>query len=230
MDEFGKLTAALRPKMMAWAVSWLRDRDRAEDLVSDTVVRMLEQRDKFEAGTNISAWASTIMYNLMISQWRRSAKHASIPIDLMINQPSDLPEQDSGIAARELQVQLMRLPKEQRDPLVMHIVGGKTMKEIARTLGITEGTVKSRMCRGRDRLTLMLGYGVGVRSVDELRARAVAKGGDKEIVLRKRPTWFCEWNGKGIARVMGDGILIAESSSPSRVWILARKFLEGVAK
>lgn len=230
MDEFNATLVKLRPKMKIWALSWLRDRERSEDLVSDTVVRMLEQRDKFEAGTNMSAWASRIMYNLMVSNWRSDKKHVAVPIEFVTDRASDLPDQDSAIAARELQVQLMRLPREQRDPLVMHIVGGKTMKEIARTLGITEGTVKSRMCRGRDRLTLMLGYGVGVRSVDELRARAVAKGGDKEIVLRKRPTWFCEWDGKGTARVMGDGILIAESSSPSRVWILAREILEGVTK
>jgi RNA polymerase sigma-70 factor (ECF subfamily) len=143
--------------LYGFALKLARARDEAEDLVSDTVLRAFERWEQYRLGTNIRAWLFTILYHLFVSRTRR--------IDAR-----EVPESDRGAgrSTRDavgdadpegtfydsfLDDEIVRaidsLPDEYRTTLVLSDIQELRYAEIAEILGIPEGTVKSRLFRGR---------------------------------------------------------------------------------
>jgi RNA polymerase sigma-70 factor (ECF subfamily) len=143
--------------LYGFALKLSRARDEAEDLVSDTLLRAFERWEQYRLGTNIRAWLFTILYHLFVSRKRR--------IDAR-----EVPEADGapGWSARDavgdadperrfydsfLDEEIVRaiesLPDEYRAAVVLSDIEELRYSEIARILGIPEGTVKSRLFRGR---------------------------------------------------------------------------------
>jgi len=153
--------------LYSFALKLARARDEAEDLVSDTVLRAFERWEQYRLGTNIRAWLFTILYHLFVSRKRR--------IDAR-----EVPESDSGPgrSTRDavgdadpegtfydsfLDDEIVRaidsLPDEYRAAVVLSDIQEMRYAEIAEILGIPEGTVKSRLFRGRRLLQRQLrGY------------------------------------------------------------------------
>lgn len=153
--------------MYSFAFRLARVRDDAEDLVSDTVLRALERREQYQLGTNIRAWLFTILYHLFVSRKRRI-------------EAREVPEGDgdSGWSVQDLvgeadpegrfydsflDDEIIRaidaLPAEYRAAVVLSDIEELRYSEIARILDIPEGTVKSRLFRGRRMLQRTLrGY------------------------------------------------------------------------
>lgn len=143
--------------LYSFALKLARARDEAEDLVSDTVLRAFERWEQYRLGTNIRAWLFTILYHLFVSRKRR--------IDAR-----EVPESDTvaGRSTRDavgeadpegtfydsfLDDEIVRaidaLPDEYRTAVVLSDIQELRYSEIAQILGIPEGTVKSRLFRGR---------------------------------------------------------------------------------
>jgi RNA polymerase sigma-70 factor, ECF subfamily len=153
--------------LYSFALKLARARDEAEDLVSDTMLRAFERWEQYRLGTNIRAWLFTILYHLFVSRKRR--------IDAR-----EVPESDSesGRSTRDavgeadpegtfydsfLDDEIVRaidaLPDEYRTTVVLSDLQELRYAEIAEILGIPEGTVKSRLFRGRRLLQRQLrGY------------------------------------------------------------------------
>jgi RNA polymerase sigma-70 factor, ECF subfamily len=153
--------------LYSFALKLARARDEAEDLVSDTVLRAFERWEQYRLGTNIRAWLFTILYHLFVSRKRR--------ID-----SREVPESDTGpgCSTRDaigdadpertfydsfLDDEIVRaidaLPDEYRTTVVLSDIQELRYAEIAEILGIPEGTVKSRLFRGRRLLQRQLrGY------------------------------------------------------------------------
>jgi len=123
--------------LRGFAVKLARGRDDAEDLVSDTVLRAFERWDQYCLGTNIRAWLFTILYHLFVSRRRR--------IDAR-----EVPEGDgqSGLSVHDA---VGDADPESRfyDSFFDDEILQMRYAEIARILEIPEGTVKSRLFRGR---------------------------------------------------------------------------------
>ena len=146
--------------LYSFALKLSRARDEAEDLVSETVLRAFERWQQYRLGTNIRAWLFTILYHLFVSRKRR--------IDAR-----EVPESDTGIgrSTRDavgdadpegtfydsfLDDEIVRaidsLPDEYRTTVVQVVLSDiqdLRYAEISEILGIPEGTVKSRLFRGR---------------------------------------------------------------------------------
>jgi RNA polymerase sigma-70 factor (ECF subfamily) len=155
--------------LYSFALKLSRARDDAEDLVSDTVLRAFERWEQYRLGTNIRAWLFTILYHVFVSRKRR--------IDAREVQPH---EDSDGWSAHEaigdadpegtffdsfLDEEITRaiaaLPDEYRSAVVLSDVQGLRYAEIAQVLHVPEGTVKSRLFRGRRILQRKLhGYAV----------------------------------------------------------------------
>jgi RNA polymerase sigma-70 factor, ECF subfamily len=156
--------------LYSFALKLARSRDDAEDLVSDTMLRAFERWEQYHLGTNIRAWLFTILYHAFVSRKRR--------IDAREVQPSDgdgdgwsafeaVGEIDpegrfyDSFLDEEITRAIEKLPDEYRSAVLLSDVHELRYAEIAEILGVPEGTVKSRLFRGRRILQKKLaGYAV----------------------------------------------------------------------
>ena len=155
--------------MFSFALKLARSRDDAEDLVSDTLLRAFERWEQYRLGTNIRAWLFTILYHVFVSRKRR--------IDAREVQPADdgdgrgpydpVGEVDpegrffDSFLDEEITRAIDGLPVEYRSAVVLSDLHELRYAEIAQILNVPEGTVKSRLFRGRRLLQKQLrGYAV----------------------------------------------------------------------
>jgi RNA polymerase sigma-70 factor, ECF subfamily len=145
------------PSLRAFAISLTRDGNQAEDLVQETVLRAISKQEQFEEGTNLQAWLFTILRNQFFSDHRKSLREVEDPdgsyAATMIS-PSD---QEDRIMLRDLEIALGKLPRVQREALLLVAADGLSYEEAAQVLGCAVGTVKSRVNRARNGLAELMG-------------------------------------------------------------------------
>lgn len=145
--------------LYSFALKLARSREDAEDLVSDTILRAFERWEQYHLGTNIRAWLFTILYHVFVSRKRRidarevhpstDAEHAGrTAFDVAGESDPEGRFYDSFID-EEITRAIEALPEEYRDAVVLSDVHNLRYAEIAELLGVPEGTVKSRLFRGR---------------------------------------------------------------------------------
>ncbi len=152
------LVAAL-PVLRAFARSLTGNRDRADDLVQETVVRALANHDKFQPGTNLHAWLVTILRNQFYSEGRKKRREVEDVDGGFAAQLSDIPRQDSRLEMADFMRALQLLPDEQREALILVGASGFSYEETAEICQVRVGTVKSRVSRARARLENILAGG-----------------------------------------------------------------------
>lgn len=132
------------------AYAMLHDQQDCADAVQQALLNAWRTRDKLRNELAIKAWLSRILVNECntLLRKRRRAQFTELSDDLPAPPQADnLPLHDA----------LEALPPQMRIPLVLSYLEGFTITEIAQTLHIPTGTVKSRMSQGRRRLLEMLG-------------------------------------------------------------------------
>jgi RNA polymerase sigma factor (sigma-70 family) len=158
--EFQQHLVGLRQQLFYFALSLTRDRETAQDLLQESILRALTYREKFQENTNFKAWLYTIMKNTFINDHRRSKRTGA----LMERAENDRAQAsrvetatsaESAVKLREIDTSLARLDNTFREPFRMHHEGFK-YHEIADRLSIPIGTVKSRIHQARLRLIDML--------------------------------------------------------------------------
>lgn len=102
---------------------------------------------KFRRVDNHEAWLRTVALNVLRSRWRKLRNFSAIRH--RIEHPTDVP----AMSADHLQVvaALRELPAAQRETVALHYLADLSVRQVAQTLGVPEGTVKARLSRGRDR-------------------------------------------------------------------------------
>lgn len=142
--------------LYSFALKLARSRDDAEDLVSDTMLRALERWEQYHLGTNIRAWMFTILYHVFVSRKRRSDREVQQPEDTegwALFEPVGEADPEGSFYDSFLDEEVTRaihsLPAEYRSAVVLSDLQGLRYSEIADALGVPEGTVKSRLFRGR---------------------------------------------------------------------------------
>ena len=146
------------PSLRRFAISLTRDIDRAEDLVQETVLRAISKQDSFEPGTCLQAWLFTILRNNFLSARRKSMReeldedgaHAATMISIA--------DQEDRIMIQDVAAALRKLPKPQREAIVLVGAEGLSYEEAAQVLGCAVGTVKSRVNRARNYLAQLISF------------------------------------------------------------------------
>lgn len=155
-DDFHGMLVGVLPRLRVHALSLTRNRAEADDLVQDAVALALRGRDKFEPGTNFSAWSHRIVRNRFLSLARQ--RHRRGDLDGAAEEAADRagPPHDDRLALKELARMLGRLPAALREALVLVAVQGRSYEEAAAAQGCAVGTAKSRVFRARHLLRLWL--------------------------------------------------------------------------
>ncbi|MEQ9643236.1 MAG: sigma-70 family RNA polymerase sigma factor [Alphaproteobacteria bacterium] len=144
------------PRLRAFAISLCGRPHQADDLVQETLMKALSNRDKFEEGSNIRAWLFTILRNVYFSHHRKMRREVEDIDDSISKAVPTRPEQDGHIEMAEFRQALQELPESQREALLLVGAAGFSYEEAAQVAGCAVGTVKSRVSRARIRLAEML--------------------------------------------------------------------------
>jgi RNA polymerase sigma-70 factor (ECF subfamily) len=143
------------PRLRVYALALTRDRDRADDLLQQTVVKSLTGRASFRPGTNFGAWLIRIQRNEFISGLRR--ERVTVGFDeLITNLLSYPPPQETGLLLREFLKAFGCLSSTQREALLLVALEGYSYQQIAEHCAVSIGTVKSRLWRARATLNGLL--------------------------------------------------------------------------
>ncbi len=126
------------------------NRAESEDLVQDVFMKMLKHKDSFKHDQAFTPWMYRIAHNVAVDHLRRSSRAAQ-PEEDLDTRPSELPGSEERVAEHE-QVSLVRrallaLPPDRREVLLMSRYEMKSYEEVAEALGVSVGTVKTRVHR-----------------------------------------------------------------------------------
>ncbi len=143
--------------LYSFALKLTHARDDAEDLVSDTMLRAFERWEQYNLGTNVRAWLFTILYHAFVSRSRRaSSREVQLPEEAdnwaslaVVGEADPEGRFYDSFVDEEVTQAIDALPADYRTAVVLSDVQGLRYAEIAEILGIPEGTVKSRLFRGR---------------------------------------------------------------------------------
>lgn len=149
--------AELIPAMRAFARTFYRNKDDADDLVQDTLLKGLAKAHLFTPGTNLKSWLFTIMRNTFYTRILKETREAPGAADCVSSRPKLDATQEWSMRGREIYSALQKLPETQREVIVLVAVFGISYEEAAQICNCAMGTVKSRLNRARVRLLAELG-------------------------------------------------------------------------
>lgn len=134
------------------------DRQRAEDLVQETLLRAWQHPAALDPGRgSVRAWLFTTARNLAIDAWRRrSARVGEVVTDTLPEPPEAADEADRAVESWLVAEALSRLSRPHREVLVECFYQGRSVAEAAQRLGVPAGTVKSRTYYALRSLKLVL--------------------------------------------------------------------------
>ena len=142
----------------------------AEDVAKDALIKAWRSIGSFRGDCSFTTWLFRITVNAAKDSVRRSSRRQTVPLtrqnddgedeiwDVPVTTGSEVPEYAVSRAEtiRAVREAVSRLPEDQRQVIVMRDIHELPYSEIARILGLEEGTVKSRISRGRANLKKIL--------------------------------------------------------------------------
>jgi len=177
-DAFTEIVARHRGRMFSVALGHLRNHADAEEIAQDTFIRAYRGLARFRGDSSLSSWLHRIAFNLSRNRYGyffRRHRHETRSFDCPLNfgsdttfadfVPSDLPDPAREETNREflahVTVCMEKLSVRQREILTLRNFMDKSYEEIAEDLGLSTGTVKSRIARARKNLRTHLAQTYG---------------------------------------------------------------------
>jgi RNA polymerase sigma-70 factor (ECF subfamily) len=166
---YAELVSEHQRMVVQLAMNLLGDRDEALDLSQEVFLRVFRTIHRFRGHSSLRTWIYRIAVNQARNRhrfWRRRHRADQVSLDAHVAAHGDVPcVRDAGpdrvLAQKELAAQLQqaldRLPFDQRTAIVLREIDGLSYEEIAYSLGVAVGTVKSRLTRARHALRRELG-------------------------------------------------------------------------
>lgn len=147
-------------KVFNVAYKFVGKHDEAEDLTQDIFLKIFKSLDTFDRRANFQTWLISISRNLCIDHYRSVRKEReTIDRDVDAAELAPAAAEAGPIAALEqrdrvalLRLAMAGLPDALREAVLMRDIQELSYQEIADRLGLPEGTVKSRINRGRTEL------------------------------------------------------------------------------
>ena len=140
------------PSLRRYARGLVSDRERADDLVQDTLERAWARFSMWQRRGEIRAWMFGIMHNHFIDRLRAQRRRPEDSAGDDVPELAQRPTQADALEVRDLDRLLQRLPPEQREVLLLVGVEELSYQDVAVAVGVPVGTVMSRLSRARARL------------------------------------------------------------------------------
>ena len=160
-NVFQKKILGMQDNMYNFAMMLTANKDDAQDLLQDTTLKALDNQAKYVDNVNFKGWVLTIMRNIFINNYRKIVRSQTV-IDqtedlyhLNLSQDSGFNTPEKAFSLKEINKAINGLNKELKVPFSMFLAGYK-YNEIAETLSLPLGTVKSRIFFARQELQASL--------------------------------------------------------------------------
>jgi RNA polymerase sigma-70 factor (ECF subfamily) len=157
------VVTAHAPALYRYAMAQLQDATLAEDVVSEVLTRMIEKIGSYvQSGTRFVAWLFRIARNLIADHYRTRYRRPQLSLDswLTADPGAEPGAPDTRLdllpLREELMAALAKLTPEQREVIILHVVEGWDLPEVARLLGRSLPSVKSGYYRGMESLRRVL--------------------------------------------------------------------------
>ena len=155
-DTLRDQVLAAVPSLRAFGIFLTGNRDRADDLVQETLMRAWANLERFERGTNLEAWLFTILRNRFHSEYRSRKREVEDADGSYAARLKTHPDQQTHLDYEDFRTALVKLPMDQREALLLVGAQGMSYEEAAEVCHVPLGTIKSRVFRARSRLTVLL--------------------------------------------------------------------------
>jgi RNA polymerase sigma-70 factor (ECF subfamily) len=162
-SAWDQVVARFRRKIFHIAYKFTGKHDEAEDLTQEIFFKVFKSLDKFNRDADFSTWLSSVARNYCIDHYRAGKREREVLVEDLV--AFDLAPASSGNPHRALEDQDRRsflrrgldlLPNKLREAVVLRDLQGLSYQEMADRLDLPEGTVKSRINRGREELSRLL--------------------------------------------------------------------------
>jgi RNA polymerase sigma-70 factor (ECF subfamily) len=158
MREFEELYRRYAPDVLRFALYLTGDRAEAEDIASETFVRVFTAVDRIRLPT-VKGYLFTIARNLHRQGWRSRARQSRLDADLTDDAPGPEALAEGRAELHEVLAALQQLPEVDRAAVLMRAQDGMSYEEIAAALGLTVAAAKVKVHRARVRLAARPGSG-----------------------------------------------------------------------
>lgn len=167
VNDFEKLVTAYEKNVYNIALRMVGDPDDAADMTQETFIKAYRALSGFRGDSKFSSWLYRIASNVCLDFLRSRSRHPQVSLstvdedDRATFKLPDMRQNPEEQLMKKLGMEAVRrgleqLPEQQRQILVLRELGGLSYAELAQTLGLEEGTVKSRIFRARKRLCALL--------------------------------------------------------------------------
>lgn len=158
-DAFGTLVEHYQ-RMVA-AVAWRYGSDAAsmDDVVSEVFLKAYTRLSQYQPEHAFSTWLYRLAVNHVIDcsrRRRREPERDELPASIASTTPDPAQVSEAGERQHLLRAALLGVVPRYREALFLVYIEGMSVKEAAAILGLPEGTVKTRLMRGRDALRIQL--------------------------------------------------------------------------
>ena len=165
-DVFNILVQRYKNPLINFVFRFLGDYESCNDVVQETMIKVYRYKDSYSSVAKFSTWIYTIAGNLARTEYRRQRRRNLFSINDYGEEHKtfDLPDEtyrpdvaaDSGIKDEIIQKALLKVKETYREAVILRDIQGMSYEEISEILGVNEGTVKSRINRGRAQLQELL--------------------------------------------------------------------------
>lgn len=143
----------LKDKLFRLALRITSNREEAEDIVQDTLIKLWNQRDEWSAIQNMETYSMTVCRNLALDSINKRERQ-NISLDETVHDQPDISRtQDEALIRQQqmdsIQAIIQQLPEKQRTIILLRDIEEKSYQEIADIMGVSLSDVKVNLFRAR---------------------------------------------------------------------------------
>ncbi|MFE5323454.1 RNA polymerase sigma factor [Paenibacillus sp. NPDC056579] len=150
-----QLMVAYGKDVWNYAYSMTRKWDQADDITQEVFLKVYRNLYTFRSESSVKTWILTITRNMTLD-YRRAAFYRKVTLMDFLAPSAEAPSTEQEVmnrlATNDLWRMVLKLPAKYREVLILFAHYELSMKEMAQVLGVTEGTVKSRLFHARNKM------------------------------------------------------------------------------
>ena len=166
LQAFEILVHRYKNPLTNFVFRFLGDQESCNDVVQEAMIKFYRNKDSYKSVAKFSTWIYTIAGNLAKTEYKRRRRRQIFSINSYGEEKEnyEIPDEnyrpdvmtDSGIKDQIIQKALLKISTAYREAVILRDIQELSYEEIAEIMGITVGTVKSRINRGRAQLQKLL--------------------------------------------------------------------------